>query len=497
MTRLRFLFATVIVVALVVLAGLWDGTGGPAPATTGRPPLPAVRPDGDLGSTWYCAAGTAAVPTQHLLLLANPTKHPVAAHLTGFTAAGGLPPKDVEIPAGGPLVLNVAETLGDPTASVLVESPSPMLAVDHQLLAEHGADRDACVTSTSDSWAFPVLASTADAGVRLTLFNPFPGDAGVDVAIGLDTGTRVPSSLTGIVVPGGTSKVLDLGEAASRREQFTATVHSRSGRVVAEVAQNFDGSKGPRGLRMASGVTAPAKRWAFAGGFTGAGASEHLVVQNPGRSAVHALVQVTPYGASKDAPEPLQIDVEAGRHAVVDLSAESRIPGVGYHSIEVEADGPVVVGRATALSGPPDPVPDPAIVGRPPLTSGVALSTGTPVSAARWLVPSIDAGVDPNPVLLVHNPGDGIAVVTATALVAGTSTPIDRATRIEVAPGDSVAVPLGAPPSGAADVTVAVESSEPVVVERLTTFPDPGDLSFDMAVPVVDPGRPLRLIGRG
>ena len=80
-----------------------------------------------------------------------------------------------------PLIVDVAATLGDAAASVLVESPSAELSVDHQLAAEGYGDRAACIGSTSDTWSFPTLTTTRDAGARLTLFNPFPGDAG-DIA---------------------------------------------------------------------------------------------------------------------------------------------------------------------------------------------------------------------------------------------------------------------------------------------------------------------------
>lgn len=495
MTRLRLVFLTVIAVVLVALTAAWSGTSTPTPASLDRSPLPMVRSDGELGSTWFCAAGTAAVAASHSVILSNPTDRPVGAHLTGYTATGATPTSVVEVPARGPLVIDVGPTLGDPTMSVLIESTSPVLTVDHQLVSDDGASRDACLTSTSDAWFFPALTSTADAGVRLTLFNPFPGDAGVDIAIGLDTGSRVPSSLTGVVIPGGTSKVIDLGQSASRREQFTATVRARSGRVLAEVVQTFDGSKGPRGIRMATGVPAPARGWTFAGGFTGAGAAEHLVIQNPGTTPLHALVQVTPYGAAAQPPEPLQIDVEAGRYVVADLSAESRIPGIGYHAIVIEADHAFVAARTISLSGPPEAVPDPAIVGRPALDSGTALATGSSVASSRWVVPSIDAGADPQPVVLVHNPGAGIAVVTLRGLAGGSGVAIERAAKAEIAPGDSLAVPLPALAPEGGEATVIAESTEPVVIERLTTYPAQRDLAFNTAVPVADAVRPLVRLG--
>jgi hypothetical protein len=487
---------TVVVLALVGLAAAWGGRSDPEPASIARAPVPAVRADADLPVTWYCAAGTAAVPTRHFLYLSNPAGDATTARVTGYTAAGATPPRDVEVPPGGPLGVDVAALVGDPTASVLVQSPDPQLTVDHQLVAEGYGDRTACVGSTSDEWLFPALSTTRDAGARLTLFNPFPGDAGVDVEIGFDTGTRVPTSVNGVVVPAGTAKVIDLGAEgiAERRDQFTAVVRSRSGRVLAEVAQTWDGSAGPKGLQLAAGVPVAQERWAFAGGFSGAGAAERLVLQNPGDERADVLVQVTPYGGAAAPPEPLEVAVEARRYTIIDLSAESRIPGVGYHSIEVESDHPVVAARTTALTGPPDPAPDPAVVVRPALTSGVAISTGSPVTAREWTVPSIDAGRNPAPVVLVHNPGDGIAKVTLTSVAAGAEADLTGATDLEVAPGDSVAVPL-ATAGAAPEITVRVRSSEPVVVERITVFDPDDDLAFDPALPVYTAGEPLRALG--
>lgn len=485
---------TVVVLAIVAMVSMWGGRPDPDPSGVERSPVSDQRSDVALPVTWYCAAGAAAQPMTNVVYLSNPTGKAVNAHITGYTAAGALPPADVEIAPGGPQTFDVS-TLGDATASVLVESPEPMLSVDHQLSEAGYGDRVACRRSTSDAWYFPALSTTRDAGAILTLFNPFPGDAGVDIEIGFDTGTRTPTSVTGVVIPAGTAKTIDLGGQgiAERRDQFTAVVRSRSGRVVAEVAQSFDGSLGPKGLQLSFGVPAPERSWAFAGGFTGAGAAEHVIVQNPGDQPAHVLVQVTPYGGATDPPEPLEVTVEAQRYAVLDLSAESRIPGVGYHSIQVESNRPVVVARTTSLSGPPDAAADPAVAVRPGLSRGVAISTGTPVAATSWTVPAIDAGADPVPLVMVHNPGVGIAKVTMSSVVGGATTDIAGATGIEIAPGDSVAVPL--PAGGGVETTIQVRSTEPVVVERITIYGPDDDLAFNLAVAVHRSREPLVPLG--
>lgn len=503
----RLLLVAVVVAAVVGLVVFLPGTSEPAPASLGRTPVPAAQADGALSLTWYCAASTALAlsePPAHTVLLTNPTADDVVVRATPFGPDGPGPAVEITVPPGAPTEIDVREQFGDPSRSVMVEAADGNVAVAHRLTLPTAADEVPCATSTSDQWWFPALATVRGTGAQLTLFNPFSGDAGVDVEVYLDAGVRLPTELNGIVVPAGTVRVVDLGQAVQRRDQFAVVVRLRSGRVVAEATQTYDGSTGFRGLRMNLGVPAPAERWAFAGGFSGEGVAEGLVLVNPEEEAVTALVQVTPYGAAATAPEPLEIEVPALRWVVVDLSAESRIPGVGYHSILVDSpDAPIVAARTTGISGPPAAAEAPAADGsatgdavpvdastRPALERGVAIGTGTPVAASDWIVPVLRPATDPAPVVLVHNPNDGIAVVTAS--VVGSDGAGDD---VEVQPGDSVvlSVPAGDPGLAA----LVVSSMSPVVVEQLLSYPDVQDLAFGLAVPLRSDRRDLTRLGTG
>ena len=487
MRSARLALVAVVVLSMAGMITWWGGRAAPAPASIERPPVPAAVSGRALSSTWYCAAGTGSAPATQAILIANPTARASTVRLTAFGPTGSRPGPDIVVPPAGPVTVDVATAFGDATLSVMVESPVAAVAVDHRLTGPSGADQDACSTFSSDAWYFPSMATTRGSGARLTLFNPFPADAGVDVQVVLDTGVRVPTALTGIVVPAGTAKVVDLAETVQRRDQFAVAVRLRSGRVVAEATQTFDGSSGPVGLRMGLGVPEAARRWVMAGGFTGAGVAERVVVQNPSRQRASVLVQVTPFGRAGDPPEPLRVEVPGQRYVVVDLSAENRIPGDGYHSIAVESDRPVVVARTTVVTAGPTAPADPAVATRPALTAGVAIGTGSPIRALQWTVAGIDAGADPAPVVFVHNPGTGIAVVSAEVLSAGITAPVPGASQIEVAPGDSAALTVPAPAGGPATVTVRITGSSPVVVESLVTFPAVADLSIGLAIPVRGP----------
>jgi hypothetical protein len=214
---------------------------------------------------------------------------------------------------------------------------------------------------------------------------------------------------------------------------------------------------------------------------------------------------VVPFAGATTAPEPIVLDIPPLRYAVVDLSAESRVPPVGYHAISVATDGaPVVVARLNSITGPPAAAPAPAAGApatavRPAVTSGVAISTGSPVMAGDWLVPALDASANPAPVVFVHNPSSTAAQIStvpvdpdlgADAVAAATSA-------IEVAAGDSVALTVPASPRPGTSVGLRITSMTPVVVERLVTYPTENELAMGLAVPFRTPqSGPVPLPGR-
>lgn len=491
----RALLALVVVLGLFGLTRTEDGRARAEVASVDRPPVPSLRTGDGGGRTWYCAAGRTAAdpPLLHALLLTTVGDRPVDVDVVPYGQDGPLQGTAVTVQPGAVTVLNVGATFGDPTLSTLVSSPSAEVAVEHRLAdpAKSLADQEACSTSSSGTWFFPAVTTTRDASAQLTLFNPFAGDAGVDIEVVLDTGVRTPAGLSGIVVPAGSVRVVDLGQTVQRREQFSAVVRARSGRVVAELAQTRNGDLGPRGLRLQRGVPEPARRWAFAGGFTGAGAVEQVVLHNPSDRRATVSVQVTPYGAGEMPPEPIQVEVPRRQAVVVDLSQEARVPGEGFHAVVVDSpEVPVVAARTTTVTDAAPPPADPAILGRPGVTAGLAIDTGTPVAALRWVLAALDLPA-PSPVVLVHNPGTGPAVVEVSVLTPAGPRRVGPA-ELEVPAGDSVGVVVDGAALGDVPSTVALEvrASSPVVVDRLVTF-EATELALGDALPVRLPNGPL------
>jgi hypothetical protein len=493
MNALRLLLVAAVVAAVAALVVWVPDPVEPSGESLDRAVVPAAFDGGAVSGTWYCAASSigSPEPPRHRVILTNPGPDAATARATAYATAGPLPPATVEVPASGSTTIDVQPTFGAPELSVVVESAAPGLVVEHRLNTDTDSDQVPCATSTSDRWWFPALNSARGSSALLTLFNPFPADAGVDVEVVLDASARTPAELSGIVVPARSVKVVDLGAVVQRRDVFAVVVRSRSGRVVAEATQRFDGTTGPRGVRMQLGVPGESSRWSFAGGFTGSGVGESVVVVNPTGERVSAEVRVVPYGAATTAPEPFVLDIPSLRYAVVDLSAESRVPAVGFHAVSVVTDGaPVVAALLSTITGPPAP-PAPAVPGevppaeRPALGSGVGITTGSPVAAAEWLVPALDADADPAPVVFVHNPGATPVTVNAVPVEPG----LDAAARsesttvVEIAPGDAVALDVPRPAVPGTAVGLRISAGSPVVVERFVTYPGQDEFAIGLAVP--------------
>ncbi len=488
----RLLLLAGTAAAVVALALSFDGTAVPSSAGLEPSPVPAAGSPDALSSTWYCAAGGAATeqPLGHSLFLMNPAGEDTTAKLTAYNADGIVGEATVEVPAPGPTRVGVNSTFGATGLSVVVESSAGQLVVEHRLTGTNQVDQVPCSTSSSGSWYFPSQTTLRNTTAQLHLFNPFPEDASVDISAAVDDGVREPPEWQGVVVPARTSRVIDLGVGAQRRDQFAISVELRNGQLIAETAQTLatpaEGDvPATRGLRLQLGVPEAESEWSFADGFAGPGVSERLVVFNPGEQAARVAVQVTPFGGVQLPPEPFEVEVPARRYAVLDLSAETRIPPEGLHAIRVEsgARAPVVVGRVVTITGPREDPSAPEVTARPPTTRGTAIGTGTPVAATLWAATGLVVGGPQESTVLVHNPTSASVTVSATA-IGGNGDGTLLADEVEIAAGDSFAVATRGQGLGRGEVTVLVEATAPVVVERTITFVDQDDLSMGLAVPL-------------
>jgi hypothetical protein len=436
---------------------------------------------GTPSSTWYCAAGSAtgvasgegAGPAEQRVIVANNSDEAARGTMTIFPE--GAPPKGVaiEVAAHSRAAVVVSEQVKAPWAAALVEITGGEVTVAHELSGPTGRSVSNCASTPSADWYFPGGTTRVGTDMWIALFNPFPGEATVDIAFETEVGARTAQEYQGIVVPGGSVVVKKVSEKVTLHDHASATVTTRSGRIIAEQVQSFEGREGgAKGLTATVGATTPAPIWAFPMGAPGGvTAGEAVSVFNPGDSDTDVLVQVQlDDPAVNGTVEPFEVTIPAHRYAVVDISGDQRVPpGVAHWVVVRTPDGSDVVAERTLTGVGPN---------------GVSYSIGLPVVATRWLVTVAATSDTATSQLSIVNPSaTDAATVSVRRQGGGSVAEVAGATEVTVPPGERIVIDLLAA-GFAADSTVEVDSDIAVVVGQWMAFTAAKDIATPLGVPV-------------
>ena len=438
--------------------------------------MPVASRTGALSSAFYCAGGAATTGAifDSTLAIANPgpndakvivTVYPAAlpGDAAGTAAVAALKPvrRPFVVGAHTRADVHLADIQASPFAAALVETNDADIAVERRVAS---ADRSStssspCASSASDSWYLPTGTTTRDARELLAVFNPFPAAAVVDVSFQTSDGFRNPPELQGFPIPGGQLRMLDISAAAPRIEQLAGTVSVRTGRVVVDRLQSFDGSdpNHPLGLAATLGAPAPAPGWTFGTGEVSDGLNETISLMNPSSTDVQAQLEVAlDDPATNGAVDPIPVTIPARGYAQLPMRDQTRVPPGVEHSVTVRAlgGGNVVAERVMTAAAPDS-------------HRGYAPSIGAPLIASRWVL--ADGRAVPGQIgeyVMVVNPDqEAIVHVSVTGLLDGNATPIDGLQNVEIAPGGRITLQLAQHISDD-NLPVVVEADRSVVVER-------------------------------
>ena len=522
MTRARppvLLFVAALLVGAVVVERTTDPDPAAGPDTglvDARRAAPVASPSDALGSTWYCAAGSAGDPdswpvdeedeaqdapaedeaaaaeddeeaeedlgpvvAEHTLVLTNPGDAP--RHVSVTIHAGTADPvtTDLTLDAGSVEHLELADHTQGPAVAALVEADGGDVVASHVLRGADGVDAGPCASVSSDEWHFAWGDTSRDAREVIALFNPFPGEAVVDLVFVTPDGVREPGDLTGLVVPGRSVVLADVRASVERRDQVAASVIARSGRIVAERVQTFDGSGaevGPEGetvertgLTVDLGTPSPHEVTVHQYGRLESGVRQRLVVFNPGDAPAEVDVEVTPYGDTLGGVEPFELTVRPRQYQVVDLDREPRlaevfVEGAGEHTVLVRSlNG---VGVASDLVT---------------FVDGVTSDGGAPLASTELVLPG-PAGAEARTTRLrvLNLSADEAAEVVVERLVDGDRRVIEERV-LEPAEQASFAV------AGLDDpAALVVRATGPVLADLAIRWEEPRDLTVVTAVPALD-----------
>jgi hypothetical protein len=238
-------------------------------------------------------------------------------------------------------------------------------------------DPSACATATASTWYVANGVTTRDATLTYFVYNPYPDDAIVDMDFATNEGRFAPQPLQGLVVRGGTVKVINVTDQVRRRTEVAGTVTARSGRVVLGRLQTYDGSGGPNGFTSGIAAPSPQKVWWF----PTAAAAQRLRARGhlqPGPSSAEVDIEVRPPNSSNDDDPDLatlqSLSLSPFSATAYDVTGDATVAD-GVHSIVVSSanDTPIVVERVTNLVAKSG-------------TRGVSSMLGSRITANRWLL---------------------------------------------------------------------------------------------------------------
>ena len=467
--RLPVLVALALALAALALADAERGSGDVEAlfAAARSNPLPAADEEGALSSTWYCAAGTAVEEgaADLTVIVANAGDENRQGTVTWVPSAATPVETSFEVGPRSAVSLLARDAVQAPMVSAVVELSGGGVVVEHLVESSRGRAVAACASAPSTHWYLANGTTARDAVESLVLFNPFPDDAIVDIRFATEQGRAEPEALQGLLVPAGTSRTAELTAVGPLRREVTATeVVARSGRLVVDRLQAFNGSRERKGIDLTLAASAPAEVWTFPIGVQTEYLAQRWHVFNPGeREAIVSIEVLLDEGQS---PEPAELSVLPHTQVVfpVDGAAFVLPVGVGHVATVRSLNGvPVVAERELDVRGTGP-------------GAGWSSMLGAPMGAERWVLAYGGGNVEEAVAVAIANPGPDPLSVLVRRLDGGQALPVDGLDTIELPAAGHTVLDLPVTAGGALR-TVLVEADGPVVVERRLTGAGTGAVS--------------------
>jgi hypothetical protein len=423
-----------------------------------------------VSTSWFCAEGTSTPDgrADETVIVASVADTPVEATITVMTGGDQAPAtRNLRLEPRQQRAVAVSDIAVSAEPGVVVEVVGGQAVVSHELTGEGDLAIEPCARAAATDWYFANGTTVRGAQQYLAVFNPFGDDAIVDVSFLTDTGEQEPDITQGVVVPRRSRVSIAVHDAIERQTLVAAHVHARSGRVVTERTQLFDGSSSEgvplrKGIAVSLGAVAPATSWEFGAVENVAGSAQTVAIANFGNSATSADVAVRL--VDEQTVVPKRVTVAAGAVESVDVAALA--PADAAYTVSVtardaEGHSPPVVAE-TFASWPPD-------VG----TRSVATSLGATRTARRWVIALPELGAGMQATATVANPGTNPVTASLQVLRAGDTRPPVSAPELAVPAAEIAAFDV----SASTGRVLVITSDRPVVVSLTVVGDDGGSVS--------------------
>ncbi|MBX3287570.1 MAG: hypothetical protein KF703_19645 [Actinobacteria bacterium] len=526
--------ALLAVVAGAVVVSRQDQAPDPVrdrpPAAATRLPV-ASRADA-LSTAWYCAGGSAqgpGGPAELSVVIANAESEGTTAEVTAVGSEGGRATTTVAVPADGRVRVVAADLLTDAWVGLTVEVLGGRATVEREVEGPLGFDASPCSANAATRWYVPSGSTVRGAQLDLVLYNPFPDDTSVDITFATDQGIRSPRALKGFAIPGRSLRVVPQDALPSRRPEVAATISARTGRLVVDRVQRYDGTgdavpgtgadpvatPAPVGLASTAAVPARADRWIIPDAMVVEGARTQVAVHNPGtRTARVDVVIAHEDPARYPEVEPVQLTVRPRSEEVVDVTQVVGITPRAPFTVDVRSlDGVTITAELLSFgalapaddAAPAEDAPPPgdeaeaggeaeageAEVAPAEAVPGFAVVPGAPVGATTWFLASRGGSLRRSAAVVVANPGSAPVAVRVTELTDGRRDDVAGAS-VTLAPGDRRVLDLS---TGATSSALLVRADGPVVVGHSLVGRQGRGVAQALGTPFPESVRPLPDLG--
>lgn len=445
--RLRALVA----LGVLVGAGAWLGTLGARPAPSTHVPSAALAADaapaGSQSESWYCpSVPSASVPgVSSRLVLVGSGGRPVHATLTAVGAGGRArrARASVTVPGAGEVSIRAPHVGASAWEADRVDVTGGAVVASALVTGPRGRGIAPCASETSPVWYFASGSTSGGSALHVSLFNPTPDLAVVDLTFVSTSGVTSPMPFQGIVVAPMAVVTKTVGTYVQNKGTVATVVRARSGSVVAGELQLF-GRQGTSGVGLTLGTPVPSPTWVLPRTVDALHGTSSVVVFNPTPDAERVRVDVRIAGGPV-AP----FSAVVGPDALWQLatSDELRIPQGSPYAATIHASGGVVVARIGS-GAPSTPTSQWAQAVAVPLAT-----SGEPVD---WILPAA-ASPSGSEVVGIDNPAARPALVRVVELHGRTRRA--QTTTVEAGSFTSVAVHGPALISADAPVVLAGDAS--------------------------------------
>jgi hypothetical protein len=457
--RRTFRLPIVLLVVALVAGAVYldrtapDASGARAVAATDVVQGPTVPRADALSTAWYCAEGTSSANgrADETIVIGNLSGSSVDATVTVMPGGKDAPvSKRVTVGGFGQTRVRVGDVLAAAEPGVVVEVFGGPAVVEQVLSGNADVAIGACARDAAPDWYFATGTTARDTQQDVALFNPYGDDAIVDVTFLTDSGVQQPADYQGLVVPRRSRVTLPVQNEVLRQDHVAIHVHARSGRVVAERSQSFDGSFGRFGLEVSLGATISTSRLVLPFGDAQPGSQEALAVANFGLLPAEVEIDLLVEGNAVATPQQLQVP---GR-SVTFTDVGGKVPAGSNYTVVVKsgASDPVVAETFFLRDGTGG--------GK---GSGTAVGASAPANSWAFALGRTDAASDAR--VVAYNPGPKPVTVELRAYTAGDPNSPHSAPAVAIPAGDLGEFDLGAQDVRPEQVFV-VAADGPIVAGR-------------------------------